>query len=130
MNEEDNNPFQLAFLINFDLAIKEKQEGPSEAQGKTSTRVFIAIRVLFGKKYSFKYDLELFFQVLFQIYIYYNGLSKDISLIKFKRQNYKNTTKLVKLKLRLVNREGHFLNCIVKVFTLYYQPLVLWVNKL
>jgi hypothetical protein len=58
--------------------------------------------------------------MLFWIYIYYNGLSKDISPTKFEYWNYKNTTKLAKLKSGLVNREGHFLNYIAKAFIPYY----------
>ena len=130
MNEEDNNPSQPAFLIDFNLAIKEKREGPLGARGKTSTRVFMSIGVLLGKKYSFRYNLELFFQVLFWICVYYDRPGKDIGPTEFKRWNYKNTIKLAKLKSGLVNREGYFLNCIAKAFTPYYQPLVLWVNKL
>ena len=61
MNKEDNNPSQLAFLIDFNLAIKEQQEGPLEARGKTSTKAFIVIRVLLGEIYSFRYDLKSFF---------------------------------------------------------------------
>ena len=37
MNKKDNNPSQPAFLIDFDLAIKEQQEGPLGVQGKTGT---------------------------------------------------------------------------------------------
>ena len=66
---------------------------------------------------------------IIQIDVYYNGPGKDISLTKFKRQNYKNTIELAKLKLGLVNRKGYFLNHIAKAFTPYYQPLVLQVNK-
>jgi serine/threonine protein kinase len=61
MNEEDNNPSWPAFLIDFNLAIKEKREGPSGAQGKTGTRAFMAIGVLLGEKHSFRHDLESFF---------------------------------------------------------------------
>ena len=129
MNKKDNNPSQLVFLIDFDLAIKEQWEGPLGARGKTSIGVFIAIRVLFGEKYSFRYNLESFFWVLFWICVHYNRLGKDIGLTKFKHQNYKNTIELAKLKSGLVNREGYFLNYIAKVFIPYYQPLVLWVNK-
>jgi len=34
MNEEDNNPSWPAFLIGFNLAIKEQREGPLGARGK------------------------------------------------------------------------------------------------
>ena len=49
MNEEDDNPSWPAFLIDFDLAIKEQREGPSGARGKTGTRAFMAIGVLLGE---------------------------------------------------------------------------------
>ena len=77
INEEDDNPSWRLFLINLNFAIKEQQEGPLGARGKTSIRVFIAIGVLLGEKYSFRYNLESFFQVLFQICIYYKGLNKE-----------------------------------------------------
>jgi len=51
MNEEDDNPFWPAFLIDFNLAIKEQREGPLGAWGKTGIRAFIAIGVLLGKIY-------------------------------------------------------------------------------
>ena len=57
-------------------------------------------------------------------------MGKNISLIKFKYWNYKNTIKLVKLKSGLISREGYFLNYIAEVFTPYYQLLKLWVNRL
>ncbi|XTI82770.1 hypothetical protein V2W45_1464204 [Cenococcum geophilum] len=45
-----NRPlYKPAFLINFNLAIKEQQKGPLGARGKTSTRAFMAIRVLLGE---------------------------------------------------------------------------------
>ena len=99
------------------------------ARGKTSIRAFIVIRVLLSEKYSFRHDLESFFWVLFWICVHYDGLGKDIGITKFKYWNYKNTIKLAKLKSRLVSRERYFLNC-TKIFTPYYKPLVLWVNKL
>ena len=129
INKEDNNPSQRLFLINLNFAIKEWRKGPLGARGKTSIRVFMAIRVLLSEKYSFRHNLELVFQVLFWIYIHYNGLGKDISITKFKCWKYKNTIKLAKLKSRLVSRERYFLNR-TKIFTPYYKPLILQVNKL
>jgi len=61
INEEDDNPSWLVFLIDFDLAIKEQREGPLGAQGKTGIKAFIAIRVLLGEIYLAWYDFELFF---------------------------------------------------------------------
>ncbi|KAF2240285.1 hypothetical protein BU26DRAFT_545068 [Trematosphaeria pertusa] len=79
-----------AFLINLNLAIKEQQEKSLEARGKTSTRAFMAIRVLLdNKNHSFMHDLE-------------------------------SDQKLAELKLGLVSRERHFLNRITNAFTLYY----------
>jgi serine/threonine protein kinase len=49
MNEEDDNPSWKSFLIDLDLAIKEKREGPSGVRGKTGTRAFMAIGVLLGE---------------------------------------------------------------------------------
>lgn len=130
MNEEDNNPSWPAFLIDFDLAIKEKREGPSGARGKTGTRAFMAIGVLLGEKHSFRHDLESFFWVLFWICVHYDGSGKDIGPTEFECWNYENTTKLAELKSGLVGREGHFLNRIAEAFTPYYQPLKPWVNRL
>ena len=67
--------------------------------------------------------------MLFWICVHYDGSGKDIGPTEFERWNYENTTELAELKSGLVNREGHFLNRIAKAFTPYYQPLVLWVNK-
>jgi len=61
MNKEDDNSSWPVFLIDFDLAIKEQQKGPLGARGKTSTRAFIAIRVLLGKIYLAWYNFESFF---------------------------------------------------------------------
>jgi len=36
INKEDDNPSWPAFLIDFNLAIKEQREGPLGAWGKTS----------------------------------------------------------------------------------------------
>jgi Fungal protein kinase len=73
MNEEKKNPSWPAFLIDFDLAIKEQQEEPLGARAKTGTRAFMAIGLLYGEKHSFMHDLESFFWVIFWICIYYNG---------------------------------------------------------
>jgi UDP-galactose transporter len=52
MNEDDDNPSWPSFLIELDLAIKEQGDGSSGAHGKTSTRAFMAIGVLYGEKHS------------------------------------------------------------------------------
>lgn len=50
-NDEDNNPSWPAFLIDLDLAIKDKQEQSSGARSKTGTRAFMAIGLLQGKAF-------------------------------------------------------------------------------
>lgn len=65
MNEDDNNPLWRSFLIDLDLAIKEQREESLGARGKTGTRAYIAVGVLYGEKHSFMHDLESFFWVLF-----------------------------------------------------------------
>jgi hypothetical protein len=50
MNEDGDNPSWRAFIIDLDLAIKEQREGSSGARGKTGTREFMAIGVLYGEK--------------------------------------------------------------------------------
>ncbi|XTI92037.1 hypothetical protein V2W45_1471696 [Cenococcum geophilum] len=86
---------RLAFLIDFNLTIKEQRKGPLEARGKTSTKAQ---------------------DILSLICIYYNKLGKDIRLIEFK--------KLVGLKKSIINNEGDFLKSIDNNFLPYYQPLI------
>ncbi|KAI1382501.1 uncharacterized protein F4822DRAFT_443919 [Hypoxylon trugodes] len=81
INKDGSNPSR--FLINLNLTIKVQQEDASGTKGKTSTRAFIAIRMLKDRQHSFKHDLESFFWVLFWIYIHYNGLNKERSIPEF-----------------------------------------------
>ena len=78
MNEDDNNPSWRSFLIDLDLTVKEQREKPSGALGKTGTRAFMAIGVLYDdEQHSFMHDPESFFWVLFWICIHYNGPRGD-----------------------------------------------------
>ena len=62
VNEDEENPFWHAFLIDLDLAIKDDRTKSSGARGKTGTRAFIAIGVLLDNElHSFMHDLESFF---------------------------------------------------------------------
>ena len=93
MNEEDNNPSWRPFLIDLDLAIKERQQGPSGARGKTGTRAFMAIGVLLGERHSFMHepadlDLESFFWVLFWICVHYDGPDNDIGPTELRVPKY------------------------------------------
>jgi hypothetical protein len=65
VNEDGANPSWPAFLIDLDLAIKERRETSSGARGKTGTRAFMAIGVLLDdEQHSFMHDLESFFWLL------------------------------------------------------------------
>ncbi|KAJ0103725.1 hypothetical protein J7T55_001741 [Diaporthe amygdali] len=76
VNEDDDNLSWPAFLIDLDLAIRERRSGASGARGKTGTRAFMAIGVLLGEQHSFMHDLESFFWVLFWICVHYDGPNK------------------------------------------------------
>ncbi|EDN08135.1 predicted protein [Histoplasma mississippiense (nom. inval.)] len=65
VNEDKDNPSWPAFLIDLDLAIELERDGSSGARGKTGTRAFMAIGVLYGEKHCFMHDLESFFWVPF-----------------------------------------------------------------
>jgi len=77
--------------------------------------------VLLGKKYSFRHNLELFFEVLFWICIYYKGLNKKRKpILRFKKWNYIDTKELAKLKKGEVAYKGNFIKTAEEYFTLYY----------
>ena len=131
VNEEDDNPSWPAFLIDLDLAIKEKREEPSGARGKTGTRAFMAIGVLLGEKHSAWHDFESFFWLLFWVCIHYNGPNEESNVVeRFERWNFIGTIDLAEHKKGTVGDEGDFLRTAEDNFSLYYQPLVPWVNRL
>ena len=121
MNEEDDNPSWRSFLIDLDLAIKERREGPSGARGKTGTRAFMAIGVLLGEKHSFRHDLESFFWVLFWICVHYKGPNEEGKPVqRFEKWNYVDTEELAELKKGCVAHEGDFIKTAEDYFTPYY----------
>lgn len=61
MINEDEDAFQLSFLIDLDLAIKENREESSGARAKIGTRAFMAVGFLLGEKHLYMHDLESFF---------------------------------------------------------------------
>ncbi|KKZ63853.1 hypothetical protein EMCG_01806 [[Emmonsia] crescens] len=85
VNEDKNNPSWPAFLIDLDLAIKVQQDDFSGVQGKTGTRAFMAISVLYGEKHCFMHDLESFFWVLFWICIHYDGPGNGSTVERFEK---------------------------------------------
>jgi hypothetical protein len=131
INEEADNPSWYSFLIDLDLAIKEQRQGFSKARGKTGTRAFMAISVLLGEKHSFMHDLESFFWVLFWICIHYDGPNTERIIIpRFEKWNYIDTEELAAIKKGEVADEGDFLKTAEENFTMYYQPLIPWVNRM
>ncbi|PLB43857.1 hypothetical protein P170DRAFT_418244 [Aspergillus steynii IBT 23096] len=129
INEEHNGSWS-AFLIDMDLAIRERRDQASGARGKTGTRAFMAIGLLLGEKHSFWHDLESFFWVLFWICIHYDGPGKDIGPTDFDCWNYDDDQKLANSKKGIVADETDFEQTARKYFTPYYQSLVPWVNRL
>ncbi|KMU90913.1 hypothetical protein CIHG_08569 [Coccidioides immitis H538.4] len=127
---EDDDSSQKAFLIDLDLAVKEQREGFSGARGKTGTRAFMAIGVLYGEKHSFMHDLESFFWVLFWICIHYEGPGKGRVVKRFEKWNYMDTEDLAAAKKGVIDHEKDFLRTIEDNFTPYYKPLAPWVNRL
>ncbi|KAH0562855.1 hypothetical protein GP486_002528 [Trichoglossum hirsutum] len=130
MNEEEDNPSWPSFLIDLDLAIRENREESSGAPNKTGTRAFMAIGALYGEKHSFMHDLESFFWVLFWICIHYSGPSESRVVPKYDLWNYMNTEKLATMKKGEISDEGDFIRTVEENFTLYYRPLIPWVNRL
>jgi len=131
MNEDDDNPSWRSFLIDLDLAIKEQREGTTGARGKTGTRAFMAIGVLYDdEKHSFMHDLESFFWVLFWICIHYNGPNEERVVPQFDKWNSVDTEELAKLKLGTVSDEGIFNKTTTEHFTEYHKPLIPWLNRL
>jgi Fungal protein kinase len=131
MNEDKNNPSWQAFIIDLDLAIKEQREESSGARGKTGTRAFMAIGVLYGEKHSFMHDLESFFWVFFWICIHYNGPNEKSRVVsRFEKWNYADIEELAELKKGTVSHEGDFKKTIDENFTLYYHSLRPWMNRL
>ncbi|EEP83047.1 conserved hypothetical protein [Uncinocarpus reesii 1704] len=130
VNEDDDNLSCRSFLIDLDLAIQTQRDGFSGARGKTGTRAFMAIGVLYGEKHSFMHDLESFFWVLFWICIHYKGPGNGRTVERFEEWNYVNTEKLADEKKGVISDEIDFLRIVDDHFTPYYRPLVPWVNRL
>ncbi|EGR46861.1 uncharacterized protein TRIREDRAFT_122898 [Trichoderma reesei QM6a] len=124
INEDKGNPSWPSFLIDLDLAIRERRDGASGAKGKTGTRAFMAIGALFGEQHSFMHDLESFFWVLFWICIHCDGPDKTRVAPDFDKWNYAGTWELAILKLGTVTDETIFLQTMSDYFTPYYQPLI------
>jgi serine/threonine protein kinase len=130
INEDDQNSSWPSFLIDLDLAVREPRGGASGAKGKTGTRAFMAIGALLGEQHSVMHDIESFFWVLFWICIHYDGPNKPRTVAEFDQWNYISMDLLAKEKKGQVSHEGDFIRSVKENFTLYYQPLIPWVNRL
>ncbi|KAL6173862.1 hypothetical protein ACJQWK_00023 [Exserohilum turcicum] len=131
VNEDAGNPSSWrAFLVDLDLAIKERREMSSGACAKTGTRPFMAIGLLLDEQHSFMHDLESFFWVLFWVCVHYDGPGKDIGPTEFECWNYESSKKLAELKKGLISDESDFLKTVEASFTTYYKPLAFHVNEL
>lgn len=124
INEDNDNPSWPSFLIDLDLAIKERREGASGARGKTGTRAFMAIGALLGEQHSFMHDLESFFWVLFWICIHYKGPGEGRAVPRFDKWNYVDTEELAVVKLGVVAKEAIFVRTVTDNVTPYYEPLL------
>ncbi|KAL8296174.1 hypothetical protein RB600_001590 [Gaeumannomyces tritici] len=130
INEDHDNSSWPWFLIDLDLAVRERREGSSGAKGKTGTRAFMAIGALLGEQRSFMHDLESFFWVLFWICVHYDGPNKSRVVPEFDQWNYISMEVLATEKKGRVSHEGDFIRTAEENFTPYYQPLIPWVNRL
>ena len=91
----------------------------------------MAIRVLLGEIYLAQYNFKSLFQVLCQIYIYYNRPNKKGNVInRFNKQNSIDIEELAKIKKGEVDNKGDFLKGIGNNFLPYYQLLIPQVNRL
>jgi hypothetical protein len=90
----------------------------------------MAIGTLLGEQHTFMHDLESFFWALFWICIHYDGPEQSRVTPEFEQWNYISMDLLAKEKKGQVSHEGDFIRSAEKNFTLYYQPLILWVNRL
>lgn len=130
INEDNNNPSWSAFVIDLDLAIKNRRESVSGSKGNTGTRAFMAIGVLYNEQHSFMHDLESFFWVLFWICVHYDGPGIDIGPTRFESWNYESDKKLIESKKGVIDDEADFLQLMEESCTAYYRPLIPWINKL
>ncbi|EDN03054.1 predicted protein [Histoplasma mississippiense (nom. inval.)] len=130
VNEDKDNPSWPAFLIDLDLAIRVQRDASSGARGKTGTRAFMAIGVLYGEKHCFMHDLESFFWVLFWICIHYDGPGKGSTVERFEKWNYMSTEELAAAKQGVISEESDFLRIAGDYFTPSYQSFISCVNRL
>ncbi|KLU90586.1 hypothetical protein MAPG_10438 [Magnaporthiopsis poae ATCC 64411] len=132
INKDMDNPSWSSFLIDLDLAVRERREDTSRAKkGRAGTLAFMAVGVLLGEKHSFMHDLESFFWVLLWICLRYDGPHKWRDLPKYHHMNYVVTmeSSACQNKGQVID-ERDFIRYAEERFTPHCQPLVPWVNRL
>jgi len=130
VNEEDNSTWP-GFLIDLDLAIREKRLKSSGALDKTGTKVFMAIGALAGETHSFMHDLESFFWVLFWICIHYTGPKGANRVVpRFENWNFLTVEELAIMKQGTISNEELFLRTMIASVTPYFQPLIPYIEEL
>ncbi|KAI1164025.1 hypothetical protein F5B18DRAFT_661377 [Nemania serpens] len=127
--EGDRKSSLSSFLIDLDLAVKVKLTEASGAKGITGTRAFMSIGVLLNEGHTFMDDLESFFWVLFWTCVHYDrhGRGQETDFTEWNKVDRKT---LVGLKKAVIDDERDFINIADEYFTLYYKPLITWVDKL
>ena len=114
------------FLIDLDLAIRIDDIQPSGAPSRTGTKVFMAIRALYGDPHTFMHDLESFFWVFFWICVHFQGSNEEGKMqyrnSKFEKWNYLNPHDLAMMKAGSIS-EMCFPS-LDKDFTDYCKPLL------
>ncbi|UKZ74422.1 hypothetical protein TrVFT333_002090 [Trichoderma virens FT-333] len=128
--DEDGPPSRKGFLIDLDLAIRESREKASGAKGKTGTRAFMAIGLLFGEEHCFMHDLESFFWVLFWVCVNYDGPDKSVKNNPFDSWNYTKDYELAGSKLGVITDSTVFCKRAKETFTAFYEPLIPLMDKL
>ncbi|KAG5996145.1 hypothetical protein E4U52_007229 [Claviceps spartinae] len=88
INEDLDNPSWKYFPIDLNFAISIEREKPSDAQGKTGTRAFMAIGLLESAEHTSMHDLESLFWVSFWICIQSEGPGKAVEPTRYQFWDY------------------------------------------
>ncbi|KAL6690661.1 serine/threonine-protein kinase Sgk2 [Trichoderma pleuroticola] len=118
------------FLIDLDLAIRESREEASGAKGKTGTRAFMAIGLLFGEPHCFMHDLESIFWVLFWVCVNHDGPDRSVKKNPFDHWNYARDYDLAGSKLAVITDSFVFRKRAGECFTPFYEPLIPMMDRL
>ncbi|KAL6797862.1 hypothetical protein GGI42DRAFT_344632 [Trichoderma sp. SZMC 28013] len=127
---DEREGVQKGFLIDLDLAIRESRTKASGAKGKTGTRAFMAIGLLFDDPQCFMHDLESFFWVLFWVCVNHDGPNRSVKKNPFDHWNYANDYELAGSKLAVITDSFIFRKRAGECFTPFYEPLIPMMDRL